>query len=256
MTSRLSVVIHSSNRRTLVERAVRCVLDQEDPVGTEVVVADDGSFDGTADHLESIFSDEVRSGRVKVERLSRCSDPAQNRNRGAERAQGAFLAFLDPEYRWLPGRLAAIAPALRRAELVLSVKGFSSETSDWLRAFLQANPALTSTAVVRRALFEEAGRFPEGYTGAFLPRRVPGQAEYELWLRCLLRLRARGDARLGKFKVLAESHVSYDPIYPPVKLPFSDRVERLRESLSLARLVREVPPSYWLELAKRLRRPV
>lgn len=97
------MVIPAYRAASTIDRAVASALAQ-DPAPWEVIVADDGSDDGTAEVAE-------RAGAT-VQRLPR-GNGSIARNRGAEAASGEFLAFLDADDRWMPGKLAVHAASWR-----------------------------------------------------------------------------------------------------------------------------------------------
>jgi glycosyltransferase involved in cell wall biosynthesis len=68
----------------------------------EVIVVDDASTDGTAELLQKTFGAQVR-----VLRLETRGGPGAARNAGALLAGGEFVAFLDSDDVWLPGKLDA-----------------------------------------------------------------------------------------------------------------------------------------------------
>jgi glycosyltransferase involved in cell wall biosynthesis len=247
--NRLSVIIPTFNRKALTERAVRSVLEQEDPIGTEVIVADDGSRDGTVDSLSEVFQDAVRAKRLLIESFERSGDPGTTRNRGVARSQGTYLAFLDSDDYWKPGRLKWLLPLLSQHDLILATDAKLGESADWVRTFLATNWAITSSAVIRRTLFEEVGGFPEGYFGAPMPKRLPGFEDYELWLRCLMQL-ARTDRR-ARFCLTPNLHVVSEP-----QAGGSGRMrlkmQMLREAVTLLHVSRKLPPRYWSTVAHRL----
>lgn len=67
----------------------------------ELVVADDGSTDGTRDYLEAI-----EDPRVHPIRLEHRGDHTSARSAGLRHARGARVAFLDSDDLWLPEKLA------------------------------------------------------------------------------------------------------------------------------------------------------
>ncbi len=103
----VSVVIPTFNRAHTIERAVDSVLAQDYP-SIEVIVVDDGSTDGTAVRMSRYGSDpRVRyflfpNGGVCVAR-----------NRGLREVRGEFVAMLDSDDYWLPGKLSLQVPLLR-----------------------------------------------------------------------------------------------------------------------------------------------
>ncbi len=102
----VSVIIPTYNRARLLGRAIESVLAQTyEPI--EVIVADDGSTDDTADVV-------TRFGpRVRCERQANAGVSAA-RNLGLRRARGEFIAFLDSDDAWLPWKVAAQVALLRR----------------------------------------------------------------------------------------------------------------------------------------------
>lgn len=98
-TPLLSVVIPAWNRAQLVCDAVRSALVQG---AVEVIVVDDASTDATAAVLELAFGSQIR-----VLRLEHRRGAGGARNAGAQVASGEFVAFLDSDDVWLPGKLEA-----------------------------------------------------------------------------------------------------------------------------------------------------
>ncbi|UEM02718.1 glycosyltransferase family 2 protein [Skermanella rosea] len=98
---RFSVVIPTYNRAEHVARAVRSVRAQTFPAH-EVIVVDDGSIDGTADILEAVG----REGGPPVVALRQANRGAgAARNLGIGVATGDWVALLDSDDAWLPGKL-------------------------------------------------------------------------------------------------------------------------------------------------------
>ena len=116
-TPLLSVVIPTWNRAQLVREAIRSVLAQREGE-VEAIVVDDASTDATVELLESEFGD-----RIHLLRLEHRRGPGGARNAGARVARGEFVAFLDSDDVWLPGKFAAELEVFARfpeAEVVVS----------------------------------------------------------------------------------------------------------------------------------------
>lgn len=190
----VSVIVPTYNCERFANEAISSILTQDYP-NIEVIVVDDGSTDGTIDGLPH------KNPRVKVMQQKNAG-PAAARNRGAAVARGEFLAFLDCDDVWLPGKLTAQVQFLLHNPEVCLVHGnyldwypdeagsyppassFASQyapapqaTSDsgWAYTELLVSFVLcTSTVLMRREHFQRVGGFDESF-------RI-GE-DYDLWLR-------------------------------------------------------------------------
>jgi len=116
-TPLLSVVIPTWNRAQHVCDSVNGALVQRDGA-VEVIVVDDASTDATASVLEREFGP-----RIRFLRLEHRHGAGGARNAGARLARGEFVAFLDSDDVWLPGKLdaeLAVFAQFPEAEVVVS----------------------------------------------------------------------------------------------------------------------------------------
>jgi hypothetical protein len=102
----ISVVVPAHNRAELLRHTLRSVAEQEEPV-VEIIVADDGSTDGTAAVLADF-------GAVHVRNPAGGWGPSRARNAGLERVRTEYVAFLDSDDLWLPGATRVLRAALER----------------------------------------------------------------------------------------------------------------------------------------------
>lgn len=103
-----SVVIPAWNRQHLIARTINSCLAQ-DFSDFEVVVVDDGSSDDTRGAVAA-FSDP----RIRYVWQENAGASAA-RNRGAAEARGLYVAFLDSDDEFLPGKLSAFHAAIASA---------------------------------------------------------------------------------------------------------------------------------------------
>ena len=138
----LSVVIPTWNRAHVVGEAINSALNQR-PGEVEVIVVDDASTDDTTDLVTRTYGDWVR-----VVRLRARGGAGKARNGGVALARGEFVAFLDSDDVWLPGKLEAELRVFERfpdAEAVLSdSQNFFENRADGESRFAQ-NGLLAAT---------------------------------------------------------------------------------------------------------------
>ena len=103
----VSVVIPAFNHARFVGEAIATALAQ-DVSSLEVVVVDDGSTDGTLDVLRGIGDPRLRV----YEQENRGAHAALDA--GIMRSQGEYVALLNSDDRFAPGRLSRALDALRR----------------------------------------------------------------------------------------------------------------------------------------------
>ena len=114
----ISVVIPTFNNREVLRRTIETLLEQTFPEAYEIVVADDGSTDGTAEMVEAIrgpvpvrFVRQANLGRSAV------------RNLGARAARGRVLLFIDSDVWATPTLLAEHYKHYARSDRRIGVMG-------------------------------------------------------------------------------------------------------------------------------------
>jgi len=95
----ISAIVPVYNCRPWIEEALRSLLDQTVPVD-EILVADDASTDGTADHIESLALP-----RTRVLRSEANQGISRQLNRLVAEARGRYVMRMDGDDISLPGRL-------------------------------------------------------------------------------------------------------------------------------------------------------
>ncbi|MDA8305628.1 MAG: glycosyltransferase [Deltaproteobacteria bacterium] len=180
----ISVIIPTFNRAKLVVDAVRSVLDQKEvPEKVEVIVVDDGSTDDTEQTLAKV------NGEIEYIRREH-SGVSAARNLGISISRGEWIAFLDSDDLWLPGKLReqmkffAAHPDIflcqteeiwiRNGKRINPRKYHGKPSGDCFPLLLERCLVSPSAVVVRRCLFDFAGLFDES---------LPACEDYDLWLR-------------------------------------------------------------------------
>jgi glycosyltransferase involved in cell wall biosynthesis len=168
----LSVVIPAYNAQPFLSRAIESALSQTVPPA-EILVVDDGSNDDTF-KIASAF-------RAPVKALKKANGgPASARNLGIQHAHSDWIALLDADDAWLPGKLeeqiklissdVALIHSNARGRLN-SILDETTFPQLWRR-----NCILNSSVLLRRDVFVRVGGFDED------PALI-GVEDYNLWLR-------------------------------------------------------------------------
>ena len=181
----VSVVITSYNKGPYLAEAIDSALGQDYP-HQEILVIDDGSTDHTPE-VAGAYQDRIRYIRQENR------GPSGAKNRGILEVRGEFIAFLDGDDRWRPGKLTKQIECCHRnpaAALIytdrLVIRG-GAIVGMSLRAegkYLYRGRVLDqllmhmiipfSSALVRRKCLIEVGLFDE---------RRRAADDYDLWLR-------------------------------------------------------------------------
>ena len=175
----ISVVIPTYNNCRVLRHTIAALLAQAFPAGAyEVIIADDGSTDGTAEMVQAL------RGPAPVRYVGqRNRSRAAARNLGARHARGRILMFLDSDL-WAAPRLLAehhqhyttasrrVGVAGRsvthpdaRGTLFMQVKEMGPDLTVRRRSDLSPFHVTSRNLSVRRADFEEAGGFDEAFGG-------------------------------------------------------------------------------------------
>jgi glycosyltransferase involved in cell wall biosynthesis len=200
---RVSTIIPAFNSARTLGEAIDSALAQ-DFDGHEVIVVNDGSTDGTASILAG-YGDRIRV-------INQANDGVvAARNAGAAIARGTYLAFLDADDNWLPGRLALTCGALERnpaAALsfadMIPIDREGRRGAPWAVGKAPSlNDLLThglgsgiypSAVTMRKSVFDACGGFHRAFAG--------GMGMQDRWLWMLAR-------ELGEFEYVAQPLVIY-----------------------------------------------
>ncbi len=166
----------------MVREAIESVLAQTYRAW-ELIVVDDGSTDGTSEHLAQYGSDIRHISRQR-------SGVAAARNYGVGIARGRYLAFLDSDDLWMPRKLeiqtvfveqhpeVQICQTeeiwIRRGVRVNPKAKHRKPSGDIFRRSLDLCLVSPSAVMMTKRLFTQSGGFDESF---------PVCEDYDLWLR-------------------------------------------------------------------------
>lgn len=188
----VSVIMGVYNKERFVAQSLKSVLTQTYP-NWELIVVDDASTDKSLAVLRKILSNEPRS-RI-VERQENSGLPAVARNQALRMAKGKYVAFLDADDCWKPGKLAAqlaymethpefplthtVCEEIDENGIVLRVRhgGLLPPPGDYLATLFRHCYITTSTVMLRRDFGKQIGWFTE------LPEYRCGE-DWDFFVRC------------------------------------------------------------------------
>lgn len=201
----VSVIIPVFNGAPFVAKAVESVRAQGVP-NVQIVVVDDGSTDGT----QAVLAGLARSEGITWFQQDH-GGPARSRNRGIEEAGGEFVALLDCDDIWLPGKLDAQMEIMRaRPDVGLVHTDFEvvdeqgcveerviarASREPLVRAFVGGHTALPSTLLIRRSVLDRVQAFDTelyGSEDADLTIRLYAVTAFDCIDRVLVRKLQRG----------------------------------------------------------------
>jgi glycosyltransferase involved in cell wall biosynthesis len=172
----ISVVIPAYNRADTIERALDSVRAQNFR-DMEIIVVDNCSEDDTVVRVKAWAGDQPS---FKLIRHDRNKGEAGSRNSGVRAARGRYVAFLDSDDEWLPGKLQCQLDALAKAgpsvtgcftgQYIVMENGEQRLIDDWSVHLpitdlnlltLGCGVGMGTTLMVERSAFEAAGYFDE-----------------------------------------------------------------------------------------------
>lgn len=194
----IAVVIPVFNRENVIRRALESVLSQT-VSADEIIVVDDGSTDATADVVQSVAASSPTISLVR----QRNAGPAASRNQGIAASTSEWIAFLDSDDEWAPGKLEHALEVILHDPAIDFVHGNcrfvdgSGGGHAWdaispskmvdKRFLLEDYWIKVPAVLIRRALLDRLG-------GGFRPD-LRSAEDFELWWRAIVEARAIGYIR-------------------------------------------------------------
>lgn len=120
----VSVIIPAYNCEKYIEKSIDSALVQQVPL--EVIVLNDCATDGT----EAVIQKYLDNPAVRYVRNEKNLGVAKTRNRGVCLANGKYVAFLDSDDWWEPGKLEKQLEMIEQEQVVLCSTGRALVNSD------------------------------------------------------------------------------------------------------------------------------
>lgn len=175
----VSVLMPVHNAEATLSEAVRSVIGQTSS-DWELVIADDGSEDGSVRAAQAIAASDDRISVLSAERKT---GAAAARNRALAAARGRYIAFLDADDLWLPEKLERQIGFMRTTGAALSFTAFTRRRPG-ARDRVQPVPATIDYDTLLRgnvigcltAIYDTAR------TGKRPMAEIPRRHDFALWL--------------------------------------------------------------------------
>lgn len=198
----VSVVIPVYNAGAPLKEAIDSALSQEH-VQVEVLVVDDGSTCSVTRQILADYGDQIRCFTQKN------SGPAAARNLGVQNASHEWIAFLDQDDIWLPGKLQkqmAVAGETGADVVYTNARNFGElervaelrcepaqmPCEDVFESLLLDNVLTMAGVMIRRSTFIAAGCFRPEFAGV---------DDWDMWLKV--------SAAGAKFAAIPEALILY-----------------------------------------------
>lgn len=172
----VDVVIPVYNGQETITAALNSVLIGQGGWVRRIIVVDDGSRDETAAIIRSLHSPLIELVSTPNQGVARA------RNLGIEKASAEWIAFLDADDLWMPGKLEAQLRSAKEAGagfVCCSVSAQSSMASCEISPtrLARGNFVATSSVLVKRSVLQQ-----------IQPVFTPGMSfaeDYLAWLKCV-----------------------------------------------------------------------
>lgn len=177
---RVSVVMPAWNAAATIERSIESVLTQ-DHAHLELVVVDDGSTDATADIVTRLATGDAR---VRLLRQANAGVAAA-RNAGIAAASGRYLAFLDSDDWWYPGKLRRQLACMRDSGAMVSYSAYERYATDGrLLSRVTPPPVVTHADMLDSNHIGNLTGMLDRRLGELTFERI-GHEDYVFWLRAV-----------------------------------------------------------------------
>lgn len=188
----VSVIIPAYNAAATIRLTIQSVLEQTYP-NFEILVIDDGSFDGTSDVVKKLLAGDDRIKLMKQENQG----VAAARNSGIRHARGDYIAPLDADDLWFPEKLEKQVAVMNEGPSTVGLvyawsfqisgdqgpqnltKGWEEEGSVFLPLLLGNFLSNASSPLISRKCFDHIGM----YNLDFLKFDAQGCEDWDLYLR-------------------------------------------------------------------------
>ncbi len=184
---KVSVIIPTYNRSHFLSRAIKSVLNQTFQ-DFELIIVDDGSTDNTKEVIENF---QEKDKRIKYIWQKNSGGPAKTRNKGIEKSEGEYIAFLDDDDECLPKKLEKQILLFKESkvpnlgfvgglDIIVGKKPIKDITPFYKSGNILKDLCFhciirtPGTVLVKRSVLQKVGFFDEKFKAA---------DDYDMWIR-------------------------------------------------------------------------
>lgn len=182
---KISVIIPTYNRKSLLKRAINSAL-QQTYENLEIIVVDDGSTDKTEKIIRNL---QKKSPKILYFKKNHSGLPSISRNLGIKKSKGEWICFLDDDDYWSKNKIyeqynfaksneydfVSILTNVQKSKNIIGKK--KTKTIKY-KDLISENIISTSSVMIKRSLLNKSGLFNES-------SNLKAIEDYELWLRVL-----------------------------------------------------------------------
>jgi teichuronic acid biosynthesis glycosyltransferase TuaG len=203
--SLVSVIIPMYNAARYIEETIHSALAQTHD-NLEVLAVDDCSSDGTRDVVAAMAAADPR---VRLLLHQQNAGPAAGRNTALTAARGRYIAFLDADDLWLPGKLEAQVKLLRETGVGMSYTPYRriSATGELISPLITVPPVMDYRASCRNTAMMTSTVIVDRERSGPFQMKALYYDDYACWLELLGRgITARAvQVDLMRYRVLPRS---------------------------------------------------
>ncbi|HSI71136.1 MAG TPA: glycosyltransferase family 2 protein [Gillisia sp.] len=203
----VSVIMPAYNSADFIGEAIESVLAQTWN-NWELLVIDDASTDGTVKIVKEYSS---KHPNIIILKNSTNLGTGSSRNKGIKAATGRFIAFLDADDLWMPGKLEKQLRFMQSKDLAMTFSSYylMDEEGNPLNREVKALPELTYDKLLKSNYVGNlTGIYDVGKVGKVYAPLIRKRQDWALWLEILKKL----GSTLGITEPLAYYRVRRDSV--------------------------------------------
>ena len=232
MNDLVSIITPSYNTAKFIAKTIQSVLDQTYK-NWEMIIVDDCSTDNTDDIVAPFLTDK----RIKYLKNEKNSGAAVTRNKALREAKGKWVAFLDSDDLWMPGKLEKQITFMEENGYHFSYTNYSEiDDEDKSLGTLWTGPQKVGKA--RMAMFNYMGcltvMYDKDFVGEIQIADIKKRNDYAIWVKVVKKCDAYLlDETLATYRVRKSGSIMNRRKNPLSRMKFNYDLWRFSEQKSV-----------------------